>query len=187
MVLVDIDAATFNYFRDRNLPAQWPFPRRDHARVIEQLHRAGAKVIAFDVQFTEPTDPADDNALIEAIGRAGNMVLSTTEVGPHGATDVLGGEAVLQPGGRTGGQHQRDRRQRRGDPQHAVLDRRPEDVWRGRRRSRHPPPDLTVAVRRPTQSRPDRLRRGARHVSLDLLLACLQRTVSGAACSPARS
>jgi CHASE2 domain-containing sensor protein len=96
LVLVNVDDTTFNYFRNHNLPSQWPFPRRYHARVIEQLHRAGAKVIAFDVQFTEPTDPTDDDALIEAIGRAHNMVLSTTEVGPHGSTDVLGGEAVLR-------------------------------------------------------------------------------------------
>jgi serine/threonine protein kinase/CHASE2 domain-containing sensor protein len=96
VVLVDIDAATFNYFRNRNLHAQWPFPRRYHARVIDELHRARASVIAFDVQFTEPTDPADDNALIEAVGRAHNMVLSTTEVGPHASTDVLGGEQVLR-------------------------------------------------------------------------------------------
>ncbi len=95
-VLVNIDDTTFNYFRNHNLPSQWPFPRRYHARVIDELHRAGAKVIAFDVQFTEPTDPVDDNALIEAVGHAGNVVLSTTEVGPHGSTDVLGGEEVLR-------------------------------------------------------------------------------------------
>jgi CHASE2 domain-containing sensor protein len=95
IALVDIDAATFNYYRNHNQPAQWPFPRRYDARVIEELHRAGAKVIAFDVQFTEPTDPVDDDALIEAIGHAGNMVLSTTEIGPGGSTDVLGGAEVL--------------------------------------------------------------------------------------------
>jgi CHASE2 domain-containing sensor protein/predicted Ser/Thr protein kinase len=99
VVLVNIDDTTFNYFRNRNLPSQWPFPRRYHARVIERLHRAGARVIAFDVQFTEPTDPTDDNALIEAAGHAHNVVLSTTEVGPHGSTNVLGGEAVLRRAG----------------------------------------------------------------------------------------
>jgi adenylate cyclase len=78
------------------LHAQWPFPRRYHAHVIDQLHRAGAKVIAFDVQFTEPTDTSDDNALVEAVGRAGNMVLSTTDVGPHGTTNVLGGGEILR-------------------------------------------------------------------------------------------
>jgi CHASE2 domain-containing sensor protein len=96
VVLVNIDSTTFNDFRNQNLHAQWPFPRRYHARVIEELHRAGAKVIGFDVQFTEETDPADDNALIEAVGRARNVVLSTTEVGPHGSTDVLGGDENLR-------------------------------------------------------------------------------------------
>jgi CHASE2 domain-containing sensor protein/predicted Ser/Thr protein kinase len=96
LVLVSIDSTTFNYFRNHNLHAQWPFPRRYHARVIDELHRAGAKVIAFDVQFTEPTDPVDDDALIEAVGHAHNMVLSTTEVGTRGSTDVLGGEEVLR-------------------------------------------------------------------------------------------
>lgn len=96
LVLVDIDESTFNYLRDRHLHARWPFPRRYHARVIDELRRAGAKVIAVDLQFTEPSARADDNALIEAVDRAGGVVLSTSEVGPHGATSVLGGEAVLR-------------------------------------------------------------------------------------------
>jgi CHASE2 domain-containing sensor protein len=96
VVLVDVDDATFNYFRNRGMRAQWPFPRRYDARVIDRLHRASAKVIAVDVQFTEPTDPADDNALIEAVGGARTVVLSTTEVGPHGTTNVLGGGPLLR-------------------------------------------------------------------------------------------
>jgi adenylate cyclase len=95
LVVVGIDNTTFSDFNRQHLFAQWPFPRRYHARVIEQLHRAGAKVIAFDVQFTEPTDTTDDNALVEAVGHAGKMVLATTQVGPHGTTDVLGGDEVL--------------------------------------------------------------------------------------------
>ncbi len=96
LVVVGIDDATIAEFARRGMHSQWPFPRRYDARVIDQLHRAGAKVIAADVQFTEPTDPGDDNALIEAIKRAGNVVLSTTQVGAGGATDVLGGDAVLR-------------------------------------------------------------------------------------------
>src|SRR5689334_3264966 len=84
VVVVGIDATTFNYFRNRKLPAQWPFPRRYHARVIEQLQRAGAKVIALDLQFTEESDEADDNALIDAVAKAKNVVLATTEVQPGG-------------------------------------------------------------------------------------------------------
>ena len=31
----------------------WPFDRTRHAQVIRNLTKAGAKVIAYDVQFTE--------------------------------------------------------------------------------------------------------------------------------------
>jgi CHASE2 domain-containing sensor protein len=96
LVVVNVDDRTFSEFRDEGLQAQWPFPRRYHARVIDRLRRAGAKVIAFDVQFTERTKEADDLALIDAVGRAGNAVLSTTIVGPHGTTNVLGGDDVLR-------------------------------------------------------------------------------------------
>jgi CHASE2 domain-containing sensor protein len=96
VVLVKIDEATFDYLRNRDLHARWPFPRRYDARVIDELRGAGAKVIAFDVQFTEQSNRIDDNALIEAIGRAGNVVLSTSEVGPHGSTAVLGGNEVVR-------------------------------------------------------------------------------------------
>jgi CHASE2 domain-containing sensor protein/predicted Ser/Thr protein kinase len=96
VVLVNIDDATFNAFRAKQLHAQWPFPRRYHARVIERLRVAGARVVAVDLQFTEPSDPIDDNALIEAVGRDQHVVLSTTEVGPHGSTNVLGGDEVLR-------------------------------------------------------------------------------------------
>ncbi len=95
LVVVGIDDPTIAEFASRGMHSQWPFPRRYDARVVDQLHRAGAKVIAVDVQFTEPTDPGDDNSLIEAIKHAGGVVLSTTQVGAGGATDVLGGDAVL--------------------------------------------------------------------------------------------
>lgn len=90
IVVVGVDDVTFD-----ELGVQWPFPRRLHARVIDRLREAGAKVVAVDIQFTEPTTARDDNALIEAIGRMGGVVLSTTEVEAGGATRVLGGEEVL--------------------------------------------------------------------------------------------
>lgn len=109
VVLVTVDSATFNDFNHQKLHDQWPFPRRYDARVIEHLHRAGAKVIAFDIQFTEQSDEADDDALIEAVGRAHHMVLSTTEVGPGGSTGVLG-ERKFEPAGCPTGEHERTSR-----------------------------------------------------------------------------
>jgi CHASE2 domain-containing sensor protein len=74
----------------------WPFRRSLHAQVIDQLHRAGAKAIVYDVQFTEPTKPKEDLALFDSIDRAGGAILATTEVGDHGDTNVLGGDENLR-------------------------------------------------------------------------------------------
>jgi adenylate cyclase len=91
IVLVGIDGTTFS-----DLNTRWPFPRRWHARVIDRLHQAGARVIAYDIQFTGQTDVRDDNALVRATGRAGNLVFAATAVDAQGQTLVLGGEATLR-------------------------------------------------------------------------------------------
>jgi adenylate cyclase len=78
------------------LGEQWPFPRSLHAEAIARLRRDGARVIAYDVQFTEPSNPSDDQALADAIARAGNVVLATTVVDDRGGTNVLGGDDVLR-------------------------------------------------------------------------------------------
>jgi adenylate cyclase len=97
VVLVEIDSTTFQELTRRKLHSQFPFPRRYYARVIDRLRLAGAKTIAMDIEFTHPTDVRDDNALIEAIGRAhGKTVLAATEVGRHGSNGVLGGGSILR-------------------------------------------------------------------------------------------
>ncbi|HZE06217.1 MAG TPA: CHASE2 domain-containing protein, partial [Solirubrobacteraceae bacterium] len=95
VVVVAIDDRTFDP-APTGLGRPWPLPRRYDAAVIRTLRADGAKVIAFDVQFTEPTDPTDDDALFAAVRRAGNVVLATTEVSASGRTNVLGGEANLR-------------------------------------------------------------------------------------------
>ncbi len=91
IVLVDVDGPTFSV-----LGRQWPFPRSLHGRVIDRLRRDGADEIAVDIQFTEPTTPAEDDALIASVGRMGGIVLATTEVDEDGNTNVFGGEDVLR-------------------------------------------------------------------------------------------
>jgi CHASE2 domain-containing sensor protein len=90
IVVVGVDDITFS-----ELQEQWPFPRSLHGRAVTQLYRAGAREIVYDVQFTEPTKPAEDLALYRAIDRAGGVVLATTEVDPRGRTNVLGGDDNL--------------------------------------------------------------------------------------------
>ena len=86
VVLVAVDDKTLADMRMR-----WPFPRSLHARLIDRLRRDGAKVIAFDVLFTEPSaDPSEDDALIRSVARARNVVLSAI-LAKDGRTNVFGG------------------------------------------------------------------------------------------------
>jgi adenylate cyclase len=103
VVVVQIDDVTFNDLRNSNRPAQWPFPRRYHAQAIDRIAAAHPKAIAVDIQFTEATDPRDDNALIESVANAGDVVLATTEADAQGHTAIFGGDRVLkQIGARAG-------------------------------------------------------------------------------------
>ncbi|MDT4997310.1 MAG: diguanylate cyclase, partial [Pseudonocardiales bacterium] len=90
VVVVAIDDLSFG-----ELNRRWPFPRSLHARAIDRLHAAGAREIVYDVQFTEPTVPREDEALYRAIERAGGAVLATSESDASGHTNVLGGDATL--------------------------------------------------------------------------------------------
>ncbi|HWX97877.1 MAG TPA: adenylate/guanylate cyclase domain-containing protein [Solirubrobacteraceae bacterium] len=97
LVLVQIDNATLQEFVRLHMRSEFPFPRRYDAQVIDRLRQAGASTIALDLEFTHQTDERDDNALIEAIGRAhGKTVLGASEVEPGGRTDVLGGPGLLR-------------------------------------------------------------------------------------------
>ena len=66
----------------------WPWPRMLHAGVIDFLARAGARVIAYDLLFLERdrrtsfeaggqqiSGAASDQALVDAVKRAGNVVV----------------------------------------------------------------------------------------------------------------
>jgi adenylate cyclase len=94
IVIVEIDDATFSA-----LGVQWPFPRSLHAQLIDALVAAGAKVIAYDVQFTEATSEEEDGALLDSVYAATEtvpVVLATTEVDANGKTNVFGGDDVVQ-------------------------------------------------------------------------------------------
>lgn len=53
----------------------WPLPRRVYAELVRHLRRNGAKTIAFDMLFSEPSPRAgDDSALSTACRGAGNVI-----------------------------------------------------------------------------------------------------------------
>jgi adenylate cyclase len=93
VVIVGIDDTTLNA-EDHT----FPYSRKFHAKVIRNLAKADAKVIAYDVQFTQASaNPEADNALIMAVrGAAPRVVLATTAVGPGGVTQIFGGGRGLR-------------------------------------------------------------------------------------------
>jgi len=59
----------------RALP-DWPWSRSVYAEVLEQLDRAGATAVAFDVDFSTPRDAEGDAAFAAALERSGRGVLA---------------------------------------------------------------------------------------------------------------
>ena len=78
IVLVEID--------DRSLAqiGAWPWPRSIQAQVVDRLAKADAKAIAYDVLFTEPTSPPEDEALATAL-KNGNRVFLPSYVRTPGS------------------------------------------------------------------------------------------------------
>jgi adenylate cyclase len=87
IVVVKVDDRTFDALQTR-----WEDFRPFHARLIRRLKKEGAKVIVYDVQFTEPSKKGheqDDNRLISAVGDAGNVVLATTGLPVFGSNELV--------------------------------------------------------------------------------------------------
>lgn len=71
IVIVALDDETFNARQ-----ISWPFPREDHAKLIDNLSAAGAKQIIFDVEFTEETNPVTDQVLAAAGAAHSNTIFA---------------------------------------------------------------------------------------------------------------
>ncbi len=130
IVVVSIEDRTITGTDAEGNLRTWPMNRRRHAKVVDELHEAGAKVIAYDVQFTEPSGDTEedfeaDNALIEAVRAAApTVVMATTEVGEKGETSIFGGGEGLEYSKATPGELQLRGGRRRPDPPYALQDRR---------------------------------------------------------------
>jgi len=77
IVIVGVDNTSLQ------MVGSWPWPREYHAELVDALHRAGARVVMFDMLFDLPSSRGpfvngisrDDLAFADAIKRAGNVVL----------------------------------------------------------------------------------------------------------------
>lgn len=55
---------------------RWPWDRKWHASLVKILKSLGARAIYFDVIFSEPSDPAQDKMLADAIHGMGRVYLA---------------------------------------------------------------------------------------------------------------
>ena len=78
VIVVSIDKQSSDHLDLHNNPDKWP--RSLHARLVDNLKREGASVVAFDVHFIEPRVAEDDKLFAEEIGRAGNVILTESLV-----------------------------------------------------------------------------------------------------------
>ena len=69
LVIVQIDPYSL---RELDL---WPWPRNYYAALIDRLLATGVREIAIDVDFSARSTEANDQALAEALARAGNRVI----------------------------------------------------------------------------------------------------------------
>ncbi len=70
--IVEIDARSLERIH------RWPVPRGVHAAAVDKLHQSGVRSIAFDVDFSARSEPAEDAKFEAALKRAGgNVVLPT--------------------------------------------------------------------------------------------------------------
>ncbi len=69
IVLAEIDP------RSIEAVGTWPWPRSLHGRLVEQLGKAGATDIVFDVDFSTASTAAEDIAFAEALQFAGGSVV----------------------------------------------------------------------------------------------------------------
>ena len=70
--VVEMDAASVAAIQ------RWPWPRSQYARVVDALDRAGARSIVFDVDFSSPSEPAQDEAFARSLENASAVVVLPT-------------------------------------------------------------------------------------------------------------
>jgi diguanylate cyclase (GGDEF)-like protein/PAS domain S-box-containing protein len=69
VVIVAIDANSIEKI------GVWPWPRRLHAELLRRLQSAGVRDIAFDIDFSTPSEASSDQGLVEALADSGGSVV----------------------------------------------------------------------------------------------------------------
>jgi diguanylate cyclase (GGDEF)-like protein/PAS domain S-box-containing protein len=85
IVIVGIDAASIAALD------KWPWPRRQHAKLLEQLTRAAPRRVFLDIDFSSPSNAIDDALLESALAKPRDypVVLPTNFQHPSGLDETL--------------------------------------------------------------------------------------------------
>jgi adenylate cyclase len=84
VVIVAIDEPSF-----AEIGRQWPWPRSLHAELVTALRAAGAKAIALDMVFAEPSTAEADGALAVALGPDVVLAADETRIETPHATQTI--------------------------------------------------------------------------------------------------
>ena len=88
VVVVAIDEPSFGVLRQK-----WPWPRKRHAELLEKLFQEGARVVALDILFAEPSDAESDYQLSRTVrSHTGAVMAASLEL--IDAPDYLHGTVV---------------------------------------------------------------------------------------------
>ena len=71
LVIVAIDEPSF-----AALGLSWPWPRSVHGELLDRLFADGARVVALDIVFAQPSQPKSDQRLAQALARHAGVVLA---------------------------------------------------------------------------------------------------------------
>ncbi|MGI9290870.1 MAG: CHASE2 domain-containing protein [Gammaproteobacteria bacterium] len=71
IIFVAIDEISF-----QETGLRWPWPRDLHAKALQNIYAAGAKVVAIDILFPEPSDQQADQIFAQTLGNSGTTILA---------------------------------------------------------------------------------------------------------------
>ena len=98
LVIVTIDEPSFAL-----LEMQWPWPRGVHAELLDVLFEGGARAVALDLLFSEPSDPVEDSRLKCTLASHPEAVLATAW--DHLASERFCREIFVKPHENIAGPH----------------------------------------------------------------------------------
>ncbi|MDI6807682.1 MAG: CHASE2 domain-containing protein [Candidatus Eisenbacteria bacterium] len=80
-----------------DLPYSYPWPRSLYGRAVTNLKAAGAKLVVFDVEFTEASSEAEDLLFAKALREAGNVILAGRSIDIRGKVKGVGLLPPIEP------------------------------------------------------------------------------------------